>query len=210
MGSRRGFTLLELLIVITLLIILFLALLVGLNPLQQIFRGYDARSKADLHQLQNVFEDYYTDQGHYPPSTVLEHCGGPDLQPYLNAIPCDPSTKLPYKGFFAPKGGTSEAPQSYIVYATVDSTSDDSANEIYKCPQTIAVHSPGVLNADIIQGCNGEIICPTYYGCQSGACVVLATDTPPSCQPNFCDSDCGGANCGQVVNGSYTNECTPF
>ncbi len=210
MNRRQGFTLLELLIVISLLIVLFLMILIGFNPMSQILRGYDSRRKADLHHLQNVFEDYHADHGHYPPSTVLDHCGGPDLQPYLPAVPCDPSSKLPYKSYFPSGTGTQDTPQQYIIYSTIDSKSDPTANEIYNCPQTIAVHSPSVLNADLIKGCTGEIICPIYYGCQSGSCQIIGYDKPPSCQPNFCDSDCGGTDCSRTVGGVYTNECIPF
>ena len=94
-SSGAGFTLAELLIAIAILMLLLLVALI--NWKNQINKGFDARRKADISHIKRVFEEYYNDHGCYPPLTILGNCGGPQLQPYINEVPCDPQSKLPYK-----------------------------------------------------------------------------------------------------------------
>lgn len=93
-NRRDGFTLSELLLAIAIVAILLILLLIGLRL--QIARAYDARRKTDLDKIRRAFEEYYNDNDCYPPSTILNNCGGPELRPYLAEIPCDPVTKQPY------------------------------------------------------------------------------------------------------------------
>ncbi len=61
---RKGFTLIEILIVVAIIAILASIVLVGLGPTQQ--SGRDARRLSDLHEVQNVLELYYNACGFYP------------------------------------------------------------------------------------------------------------------------------------------------
>jgi prepilin-type N-terminal cleavage/methylation domain-containing protein len=115
--KSHGFTLLEILIVIALIVILATTVLIFLNPWNQIAKGQDAIRKNDLAKLQRAFEDYYNDKGCYPPPTAVCYdtptdvkkgtfgtqptvgqkchiCGreesSPSFSPYLNPLPCDP------------------------------------------------------------------------------------------------------------------------
>src|SRR5579872_5066555 len=63
-NERKGFTLIEILIVVAIIAILASIVLVGLGPTQQ--SGRDARRLSDLHEVQNVVELYYNDCGFYP------------------------------------------------------------------------------------------------------------------------------------------------
>src|SRR4030042_6247572 len=82
--ESRGFTLIELLIVLTIIGLFILAALWTYQL--QVFKGRDAKRKADLGKLQGVLEDYLKDHICYP--ETLE-CGL-DFAPYLSQIPCDP------------------------------------------------------------------------------------------------------------------------
>jgi general secretion pathway protein G len=62
--NRKGFTLIEILIVVAIIAILASIVLVGLGPAQQ--SGRDARRLADLHEIQNALEIYYNKCGFYP------------------------------------------------------------------------------------------------------------------------------------------------
>ncbi len=65
-GLIKGFTLVELLIVIAVLGILSVGAIVVLNPQQQIRKANDARRKSDLNYITHLLNLYYNDNGKYP------------------------------------------------------------------------------------------------------------------------------------------------
>lgn len=207
-NKNNGFTLAEVLITVTILVILGLLILIGLNPMLQIFKGFDARRKTDLYKLRNAFESYYVDHDCYPPTTILSKCGSGDLEPYLTTIPCDPQDNSPYKLYLDPPD--SVCPQRFAIYATLLSPKDDLANKYPDCPQQMAVTSPNMSYVEIVAGCSHLALCPVYYGCSNGLCTTVARDRKPTCAPNYCDPDCGGVNCGKIVRRRFVNECIAF
>ena len=58
----KGFTLIELLIVIAILGVLASAVLIAINPLEQLARGRDAGRKSSVRQLGGAVQSYYTGQ----------------------------------------------------------------------------------------------------------------------------------------------------
>lgn len=62
----RGFTMIELLIVISILGILAVAVLSAINPIEQINRGRDTGSQSDAEQLISAIDRYYAFNGTYP------------------------------------------------------------------------------------------------------------------------------------------------
>ncbi len=87
MDSRRpGFTLIEILVVFTLIGIL---VALGIpNYSNSIKRGREAVLREDLFLLRKLLDQYKQDKGKYPPSleTLVE-------EKYLRAVPPDPITK---------------------------------------------------------------------------------------------------------------------
>lgn len=65
-NKQRGFTLLELLIAITILAILSAATISSYTSV--VSRGRDAKRKEDLKQILNALQAYYADNGKYPPA----------------------------------------------------------------------------------------------------------------------------------------------
>jgi len=63
-NSNRGFTLMELLIVVAIIGLLASMILVGLSSFRT--RGRDARRVADVKQVQNGLEIYYAKENKYP------------------------------------------------------------------------------------------------------------------------------------------------
>ncbi len=95
MNKNKGVSLIEILIVITIILALLL-IYFGLRG--QLNKGRDAKRKDDLERIRVAFEDYYNDNGCYPDIAILENCGSDDLDPYLKKVPCDPATNQSYKG----------------------------------------------------------------------------------------------------------------
>ncbi len=195
----------EILVVSTLIVVLALILLIGINPLTQILKGFDARRRSDLNKIKIAFEAYYSDHDCYPDESVLSQCGSGALQPYLVSVPCDPNTQKPYKISVLPEG--SSCPQQFAVYASI--TSLFTTDAISSCPNTFAVYSSSMGTLDLARGCAYVAqACTNVYGCRNGACTVVAVDEIATCGPNYCTSDCDGNNCAtQRPNGSFVNEC---
>ena len=91
----KGFTLTELLVVITIIMILLIMAFIAYRS--QIAKGYDARRKTDLHQIKIGLEEYEKDHECYPPHPL--GCGpDTDLDPYMGGqVPCDPATRKAYE-----------------------------------------------------------------------------------------------------------------
>lgn len=125
-GGQKGFTLLELLIVIV--IIGILAVLIIPNLASGPARGRDSQRKSDLRNIKTALESYYNDNSAYPAaaSWTTDLQGGP---PYMKAVPTDPKTKAAYTYTPAPSGGPYT---SYTLTVNLENTSDkDSTNGVY-------------------------------------------------------------------------------
>jgi general secretion pathway protein G len=87
--SKKGFTLIELLIVIVIIGILATVVIgiVGVNGQR---KARDTKKKADIHEIQNALENYFTDKDNYPATAAIDS----ELVPnYLKASLADMSAK---------------------------------------------------------------------------------------------------------------------
>jgi prepilin-type N-terminal cleavage/methylation domain-containing protein len=126
---RKGFTLIEILIVVAIIAILASVVLVGLGPTQQ--AGRDARRLSDLRGVQTALELYFSSCGFYPGPTIpATGCAGKtwgsipptwaDLKTVLqdskigvNTVPDDPSTGKHY--FYGSTDGS-----TYVIGAQLE------------------------------------------------------------------------------------------
>ena len=67
---KKAFTLVELLIVITLIAILSVAILATLNPIEQTNKARDAQFKNDAAEVLSAYERYFASQNAYPWNSV--------------------------------------------------------------------------------------------------------------------------------------------
>lgn len=116
--NRKGFTLIEMLIVVAIIGILASVVIVGLGPAQK--RGRDSRRAADLREVQTGLELYYSKNGKYPVSGT-DVTDWPSLQSFLKnaslgvtTVPDDPTTTRHYQ-YVSDAGGT-----TYVLGATLD------------------------------------------------------------------------------------------
>jgi prepilin-type N-terminal cleavage/methylation domain-containing protein len=127
-NKRRGFTLIEILIVVAIIAILASVVLVGLGPTQSL--GRDARRVSDLHEVQNGLELFYNKSGAYPVPTVATWGPATTAGTFSNllttanigvsVIPNDPNTANNYVYAWTAAGG------SYILAATLENGSGGS------------------------------------------------------------------------------------
>lgn len=206
MKKQSGVTLIELIIIITLLGIL---ILIGITYFRaQALKGNDARRKADIRRLQIAIEEYEKDHDCYPLSSLVTCDPGTGLRPYINKIPCDPVTNASY--YYEHEN--SSCPTWYRIYAVLENKQDLDADENigpygsfnYVASSTNAP-APPVSESTPPPGGGGTL--GDYYGCVGGACVPIGWDPlrpGPECDPNYQSSSCYG-QCGL----SYT-ECNPW
>lgn len=84
--GSRGFTLVELLVVISLISIL--AAMAIVNYRNGVLRSQESVLKTDLFRMRDAIDQYYADKGKYPSSLDALVSDG-----YLRAVPEDPITK---------------------------------------------------------------------------------------------------------------------
>jgi len=127
MQSKKGFTLLEILLVVGIIAILAGITIVAINPSKQLAQVRNTERKSDLKQIANAITQFYIDHSYYPTSLtgdLTEICDtGASSSPsgitctnmidlselvptYLTAIPKDPSaTTTNHAGYSVVKTG---------------------------------------------------------------------------------------------------------
>lgn len=95
----RGFTLIEMLVVVS--IIGILAVLVSANLNSARSRARDAERKSDLKNIATALRLYYNDNGSYPASNYFDALWGEpwtvNTTTYMNTFPKDPLSSQTYK-----------------------------------------------------------------------------------------------------------------
>ncbi|MEI8072762.1 MAG: prepilin-type N-terminal cleavage/methylation domain-containing protein [Candidatus Saccharibacteria bacterium] len=114
LNSKKGFTLLELLIVIV--VIGVLAIIIIPNLVSGPTRARDSQRKADMQTVKNALETYYNDNNSYPVSLQILTQGA---APYIKTLPTDPKTKTIYSYTTA-----GNPPSSYILKVTLENPND--------------------------------------------------------------------------------------
>lgn len=216
MKKNQGFTLIEILTVVTILAVLGVAVLVGINPMMQFFKGYDAVRKSDLQEIKIALEAYYEDHGCYPEfittapnyndlaiqqSYFLSQCGpvieGDEMYGYLDEIPCDPNTGEPYSFYFplaSWDANLKTCPQKFLIYTNLSNAFDPQLlhySTLGNCNDSYTVSS-NMSSYDFVKSCSGTVCPDFYYGFVNGVCTLLSTNDYPYCGPNYCSDDCDG------------------
>jgi prepilin-type N-terminal cleavage/methylation domain-containing protein len=148
--DKNGFTLLELLVVISIIGILSALLLANFNAARE--RARDSQRKSDMRNIQTALQSYYSDYGGYPTSGVT----GGDLGKIVGCAPPATPTICAWGASWSPESGKvlmstlPEDPQSptqnymytqtdldtYTLKACLENKSDDKAvfEDVSWCP----------------------------------------------------------------------------
>lgn len=124
MKTKKGFTLLELLVVISIIAIM-IAMGVSYTSTSQ-KKGRDAKRKSDIKEIQNAVEQYYSVCGYaYPTPTgsffVSVNCPTPPIS-IMPTVSADPRGATPY--YCGPTPGASNCTSSsYTICAMLESES---------------------------------------------------------------------------------------
>ena len=102
-NKKNGFTLVELLVAMSILVLLIIIAIGTLNPKVLVDKATDSTRKRDLNKLRTAFEEYFNDHGSYPDYKKVDgwntqsNCGKKisEISSYIGSWPCDPSGK-PY------------------------------------------------------------------------------------------------------------------
>lgn len=115
-NSQKGFTLLELLIVIV--IIGILAVLIIPNLAAGPLRARDTQRKQDLRNIKTALEAYHVDNSNYPQSTDVLDDGS---TPYMKTVPQDPKNQGVYIYSYTPDANPAN---NYTLVAHLENKSD--------------------------------------------------------------------------------------
>lgn len=85
--NQAGFTMIELLVVISVIGVLSVAVLSSINPIEQINKGRDTRTRSDAAQLINAIDRYFSIHEEYPWNTNTDtYTAGASYDKYNEAF----------------------------------------------------------------------------------------------------------------------------
>lgn len=181
---KRGFTLVELIVVIAIVVVMAMIMIGIINPKSLVGRANDSRRKKDMSRIKVAFEEYFNDSGCYPSMELLSElsssssCGTQIFDKWgLNSWPCDPVTRLPYQ-IFVGRGGEVDnnmnCPDWYKIYALLENTKDTDIpsgwyNDVYP---SLVVGNGSVDKSEV------------NYGVSSSNINWWQTSLNPACNPD--------------------------
>ena len=142
--NKKGFTLVELLVVIAMIGILTTAAMMLINPSFQLQKARDSKRKSDIKLMQSALELFRSEQGIYPTSlnssSSLVNCIGSSsftsdtsgncnisATVYLQTVPTDPKTNTNYYYCASGESGCAALSGGYVIYSCLENASDTSS-----------------------------------------------------------------------------------
>lgn len=211
MVRTKGFSLVELLIVVVILMILMVISVMIFNPVAQIGKAHDAQRKKDLKLIKASFEEYFNDRGCYPTQSLIDqlsdvnNCNSISVfGGWLRPWPCDP-LGAPYQ--FVIDNADPGCPKWYKALAKLEYMGD------VEIPEKFKLKIGGVKVANYNFGVSSPNV---SWDDGSGVCVRAYSGTLPRVQLCYtineitkncvhASSSCVAPNC--FSNGDCNMEC---
>jgi prepilin-type N-terminal cleavage/methylation domain-containing protein len=184
-----GFTLVELLVVVSLILILAMFLFMAYQG--QIDKARDARRKSDLDKLKIALENYASDYSCYPDEADVV-CNSVALAPYIDKVPCDPSNETDSYKYVRPSCS------GFVVFALLNKESDPVIAEkscLFGCGPSYS-YNYYVASQNLVAGVDFEAVdsegdvpgeTPMIGECDFGGGKF-------GCFANVCSNCCPGSN----------------
>lgn len=189
--NEHGFTLIELIVVITIIGILFVVVGTLFNPLGQIHKANNATRQHDLNEIKSALDAYFNDTGCYPLSIPFGSSWTSGKTVYMQKVPEDVSCSStnPANCYVYQTNG-SVCPQWNILYAQLQQPIDTSI------PTCVLNRASSCLPSGGMQSYN--------YCVVSGAldCPYISQNALPS--PTIPTSNAGNNNAGNGGNTGAT------
>lgn len=148
MRITKGFTLMEMLIVVGIMSVVVVGVILLMNPQKMVNGAVDSKKKSELSRFKKALEEYYNDKGCYPkPSqlcypgvdngspvsgTVCYMCGSepnsPQLTGYLDKLPCDP--QHPDKKYQYQVNDASNCPKWFKIFTDLNIPDDSDSIKV--------------------------------------------------------------------------------
>lgn len=128
---NKGFTLIEVLLVVIMLSVLITILFGALNPFTQFNKANDAKREQDLTQIKNALDTYYNDTGCYPTGVPFDFSWTVGKTLLMSQVPDDPECTTSGKCYLY-QTDSSTCPQWNILYAALK-VPNTSSNKVL-CP----------------------------------------------------------------------------
>ena len=147
-NKRKGFTLIEMLVVIALIGILAGVVISVINIPKTQARSRDSKRAGDIKRIQTALELYFADKRKYPVSTSWKNVQNiPELLPYIDPMPVDTGESISSASqrcynYSAReyRYGTNSSGGGYVLVATMELTESASPS---KCSSISNCKSPG-------------------------------------------------------------------